>query len=152
MDDESRNNSAIQLRKSFDLQLSQSSTMVTSQHRENPLHNNHGTGTLHFRESALHVAKHLSKGIKRASCCLSRQSCHSTYKSLSLGKGDFIFFAKRCICSSNWSPPSVPAESTQHTPKTGVVLSTGSSTMGFWPMLGISWCDRHTNKPQSFVL
>jgi len=92
MDDESRNVSAVQLREAFDLQLSQSSAMVTSQHRENPLHNNQETRTLHFRERALHVAKHPSKGIKRASCCLLRLSCHNAYKPLSLGKGDFGFF------------------------------------------------------------
>lgn len=116
MDDESRTISAVQLRKAFDLQPSQPSAMVTSQHRENPWHDNHETCASHLRESALHAAKHLSGGIKRVSCCILRQPCQNAYKPLSLGKEDFIFSAKLYVFSPNWSPRSVPTESTQHTP------------------------------------
>lgn len=104
MDDESRNNWAIQLPKAFDVQLPQSSSMVTHQHREHPLHNNKETCTLHFRKGALHMAKHLSRPIKQAVCCLLRQSwhvgmptSHSPWK-----RGNVIFSAKFCIPS--WKP------------------------------------------------
>lgn len=116
MDNESRIISAVQLHKAFDLLLSQPSAMVTSQHRENPQHNNQETCALHLRESALHMAKHLSRGIKRVSCSILRQSCQNAYKLLLLGNEDFISSAKLCVFSSNWSPPSVPTESIQGTP------------------------------------
>lgn len=116
MDNESRIIAAVQLHKAFDLLLSQPSAMVTSQHRENPQHNNQETCALHLRESALHMAKHLSRGIKQVSCSIFRQSCQNAYKLLLLGNEDFISSAKLCVFSSNWSPPSVPTESIQGTP------------------------------------
>lgn len=144
----SRSHSAEQLCKAFDLQLPQPSTMATSQHRANPLHNNQETRTLHFRESALHVGKHLPKGIKQAFRCLLKQAFHNACKSLSLEKGDFIFSAKCCISSSNWSPPSVPAESTQHTPISQIwgCLVNGIQHTRFWPILVISYCATDTRK------
>lgn len=140
MDDESRTVSAIQLRKAFDLQLSQSSAMVTSQHRENPLHNNQETDALHFRESALHVAKHLSKGIKQASGCLLRQSCHNAYKQATLlGKGGLFFVVLNSGFSSNWFPPSLPASihtADSHLLKLGLSCQRDPAQWGLGPCLG----------------